>query len=679
MPDLPNREQFRSQLESGPKIEGECAALERLAAHKQWDEWLRRCQHLVDSFPDGLVPAEPGRWIGLRRSLQQRFRTLPVAIQERYRRQYDGPAAAALEKALNAGEPAAVTRVYLQYRYTSSGPRALAWLAERAMDGGDEERAWLAFTQLLADANGAETDLARWMVKAIIAGDLSGHGSETAAIAERLTTRLGDRPLKIKGQLVRARDWVSQWRAGRRGDGAPGSSYARRSPTSGWPDFAGGPDAARVMLGAVGPDVRLGWQQVVPGAGVGLPDYFDRPRPRWGTPYRYPGVAPFSHLAFPTVSDGRVYAQSPGQICCDSLEDGNTLWSVRISDLAPQRQFPTPGGFRWWRPLRAMQTVPVAAGHLLLVRIPAGRYENDSSGWPAEFVLAALDSQTGALLWERSAAHGPPDSFYNLPTISGQTVYSGISTSTAGLTEYRAAALDAATGDRLWTTYLGAGSDPMGGVDGSPAAVRGGTVWVETCLHTICALDALTGEIQWMAAFQPDTNAPERSGWQDTMNVTNQPVSLIALVGDRLLFCPRWGDQLVALIARTGQRAWSTDNGHCHSLIAVDRAHAILAGDQIRSIDPATGKPEWTWVPQTQERLGYPCLFGNRVLVPGGASLTFLDLSTGEETGRRGLKEFNAQPGAATVLVLGRRLLFSQADRLIALDESPDQRLASRR
>ena len=89
---------------------------------------------------------------------------------------------------------------------------------------------------------------------------------------------------------------------------------------------------------------RQAWQDAVPGAGLGLPDYSDGGRPRWGAPYRYPGVAPFSHLAFPTVSDGRVYAQAPGQIRCLSFENGQALWSVREADLAPQRRFPTPGG-----------------------------------------------------------------------------------------------------------------------------------------------------------------------------------------------------------------------------------------------------------------------------------------------------------------------------------------------
>jgi outer membrane protein assembly factor BamB len=668
---------FRAQLDTSPKIDAERAALDRLAAAKEWDEWLRRCQRLLDEHPDGLLAAGEDRWVGLRRALQNQLRSLPVAVRGRYRRQYDGAAGVALEQAIGRDDPAAVTQVYGRYRFTSSGPRALAWLAERALDGGDAERAWLAFSRLIADASGPEPELAEWMAKAITAGELSGHASGAAALAERLSTRLGDRPLKIEGHVLAARDWVRSRDQGPESRGQQEPLTAHHSGlTSIWPDFAGAPDGSRSMSGAAGPEVRMAWRDVVAGAGMGLPDYYEGGRPRWGAPYRYPGAAPFSHLDFPTLSDGRVYAQAPGQIRCVSFKDGEALWSVRVSDLAPQRQFPTPGGFRWWRPQRAMQTVAVIAGRLLLVRIPAGRYENDSSGWPAQFVLAALDARTGALLWQRSAVDGPPNSFYNLPTVSGQTVYTGISTAMAGLTEYRATALDAATGDRLWTTYLGSGSDPMAGVDGSPAAVRGGTVWVETCLHTLCALDALTGDVEWMVSFQPETNAPERSGWQDTMNVTNEPVSLIAPIGDRLLFCPRWGSVIVALNARTGHRAWSAASGHCRSLVAVEGTRAVLAGDQIRCIDPVNGRPHWTWTPPDRARLGYPALVGNRVVVPGGASLTFLDAATGGETGRRSLRAFGAQPGAATVLVIGRRMLFAQADRLIALDEAPNQSLA---
>src|SRR5206468_1856177 len=149
----------------------------------------------------------------------------------------------------------------------------------------------------------------------------------------------------------------------------------------------------------------------------------------------------------------------------------------------------------------------------------------------------------------------------------------------------------------------------------------------------VCALDALTGAIQWVVPFKPATNAPERSGWQDTMNVTNEPVSLLALAGERLLFSPRWGSTTVALNAQTGHLAWSVDSARCRSLVGVDGRRAVLIGEQIRSLDLATGRQQWSWSPPDRSRLGYPALVSNQVVVPIGSVLVFLDATSGTELG----------------------------------------------
>src|SRR5438128_3021211 len=140
VPEPQAKDQFRAQLDAGPKIEAERKALERLAAAKQWDSWLRGYQRLLDEHPDGLLAAGEGRWVGLARSLRDRFRQLPDAVHDRYRRQYDGAAAEAVQRAIEKNSPADVARCYIRYRFTTSGPHALAWMAERALDGGDAER-----------------------------------------------------------------------------------------------------------------------------------------------------------------------------------------------------------------------------------------------------------------------------------------------------------------------------------------------------------------------------------------------------------------------------------------------------------------------------------------------------------------------------------------------------------
>ena len=65
----------------------------RLMDTKQWDEWLRRYQKLLDEHPDGLLPAGEDRYVGLRRALEERLQALPAAVRGWYQRQYDGAAA----------------------------------------------------------------------------------------------------------------------------------------------------------------------------------------------------------------------------------------------------------------------------------------------------------------------------------------------------------------------------------------------------------------------------------------------------------------------------------------------------------------------------------------------------------------------------------------------------------
>src|SRR5262249_3200743 len=99
VPEPQAKDQFRSQLDAGPKIEAERKALDQLAASKQWDEWVRRYRRLLDEPPDGFLIGGEQRWVGLGRSLREQFRRLPDAVHDRYRRQYDGAAASALQRA----------------------------------------------------------------------------------------------------------------------------------------------------------------------------------------------------------------------------------------------------------------------------------------------------------------------------------------------------------------------------------------------------------------------------------------------------------------------------------------------------------------------------------------------------------------------------------------------------
>src|SRR5439155_1967330 len=146
-------------------------------------------------------------------------------------------------------------------------------------------------------------------------------------------------------------------------------------------------------------------------------------------------------------------------------------------------------------------------------------------------------------------------------------------------------------------------------------------------------------------------------------------ISLIAPVGNRVLFAPRWGDQCVALDGRTGKLLWSTPRGEARTLFGVDETQAYLCGSEVQALDLATGARRWTWsAPEGVP--GYAALAGSRIYMPVGASVHVLDRGTGRQIAAIDLRSHDIDPDYAAVLLIGRQLLLSQPDQLVAFTEA---------
>jgi outer membrane protein assembly factor BamB len=667
------RYQFTATFETQGSLPGAVKRLKRLAGQKAWDAWVTTYQGLIDEHPDAVLPQGEERLVGLRATLHQTLAGLPAAARQLYRRKFDPVARPLWEKARAEGDAEAMRRLYLQYRHTRYGPRALRWLADRALDMGEYEIARLAYERLAHEGSlqpgwAAENEMAWLLLRWGMAAALAGHPEESRTAFEQLGQKHGGRELKVGGVARRASQLALEERARLRPPAPPGPKE--------WPMFAGRPAGGRRMAGAVsdgGPTERLtrAWDAdnpfPSPSADSGI-DVHISPAPSQQMNLGFGGTSLFNSLGFPVVGDGRVYLQTAAGAIALDARDGKTLWTN--NDLghgaprASQRR-----SFVYYRPLRNLQMAPVLAGPSLIMRVPIGQTDIwGDSPWPAEYAIVALDARTGREIWTRLAGGNPSGSFFNLPTVLGNTIYTGIASAVAGLTEYRATAIDAGTGERRWTAYLGTGSDPMTTNDGSPPAVADGVMWVESSLHTLNALDVVTGELLWIYRYQPRPIPYYRSRRRDRLTRPNEPISLIAPVGNRVLFAPRWGDQCVALDGRSGKLLWSTPRGETRTLFGVDERQAYLCGGEVQALDLATGTRRWRWAPP-EGVPGYAALAGSRIYMPVGASVYVLDRDTGRQVATIDLRSRGVESDYAAVLLVGRRLLLSQPDQLYAFVE----------
>jgi outer membrane protein assembly factor BamB len=199
-------------------------------------------------------------------------------------------------------------------------------------------------------------------------------------------------------------------------------------------------------------------------------------------------------------------------------------------------------------------------------------------------------------------------------------------------------------------------------------STAGPPTWARGPTHTLNALDALTGDILWVYRYQPRPTPYYRSGWQDTLTQVNEPISLVAAAGGRVLFSPRWGDECVGLDGRSGRVLWSQSKGEARTLFAVDAQRCYLCGDEVHAFDLATGARRWTWhAPDSYA--GLAALVENRVYVPVGPVVYVLDAERGTEVAQIDLRKHGVEQGYSAVTLLNGRLYLSQGDRLMAFEK----------
>jgi len=656
------RIEFVPTFSTSARVRQQMERMDRLAKSKLWDEWLNAYQQLVDD-PRELVMARDDEFlIGVRHHCHQLLAALPPEARQRYRILRDNDARKLFDTANKQNDPVVMRDVYSRYRFTSFGPRALQWLADRALDEGRLEYARTAYSRLAKEPGISANMLLRYAM----AADGSGHPAEAREALERVRKQFGALPVQLAGQQS-----TGSAAAAMLSDTIKPAVPAAASLTS----YAG--EGLRNMPAKVPGSLRKLWSYTPQAA----------PPP---SSYQYQGRGMvvvsgssgssrmrFSFMTFPAIRGDDVWFQGPRAVTALELGSGKKKWEQdqllqHPNEVPRENTNPRVGGI--YIPLnRPVQVAPVVDGNIVVLRAPLLGGSKESPRWPADHAIMALDARTGKQLWRRVAGGDPAGLYFNAPAVHKNIVFTGVATHTGGITEYRAVALDLGSGEPLWSTYLGAGTDALVAVDGSPAAVRDGLVWIESSLYTLNALDLISGEIRLIYRYSPGTRTGYRRGGIDsTPSVSNEPISLVAAGGGPIVFAPRWGTDVVAIDPQTLKLLWTSPKGRDQAtagvLFAVDGQRAYICGNQLRAISLTNGEQEWTWDPPASGSwVGYAALCGDRICVPvdnrvhvlGAADrkeLAVLDLGDAQEDAS----------GPATVVAVGDKLLVSTKDRLTA-------------
>ncbi|MBM3459648.1 MAG: hypothetical protein FJX77_14090 [Armatimonadetes bacterium] len=551
--------------------------------------------------------------------------------------------------------------VYARYRFSSYAGKALQWLADWHLAQGRPEAARACYARMFREPDLQPASVVRYA----LAAAATGATAETKETLGLLRGRMANQTLLLAGQRVTGAAAAAQLEKELRPLPPPGERD--------WRSF-GGPDATRAMPGRPTRTFSRRWAYTYPAS---------LPRTQSSQRFSYYSSTPrnrFSYLNFPVRHGNQVFIQTPRQFVSVDAATGAERWNQ--SDFVLTREeMPAdpqaPNSNYSSRASRTFQAAPVLSGRRVYARVPLAQSEREVGRWPADIAIAAYDAATGAPIWRRLALGDPRGTFYNLPLVQGGLVVSGSASLKGGITEYSLVVLDAGTGEPLWTTYLGAGSDPLAYVDGSPPLLCDGVLWIETALYTLSAVDLISGEIRHIYRYPPSRQVGYGGRMDGGLLVANEPISLIGAARGPIVFCPRWGQDAVAIDPGQGRLLWAAPKASRGStvgvLIGLTERNAIICGDQVQALQLSDGQRQGIWEPEAGSGpVGVAALCGDRICIPvdnkihvvGADNLRpieVLDFS----------RVLGEGPGFLTATMVGDLLLVAGADRVFALGDAP--------
>lgn len=338
---------------------------------------------------------------------------------------------------------------------------------------------------------------------------------------------------RATGRGPSAGEWLRRWESSHAGGLRP------RIPAGGFPPLdspllvRGVPTTLRAFLDALRPSSPPPWRGELDASRPPFPPL----RPLTGHPQR---IVLFDQLpanAAPPGGDGVVFRDlaawdrgSPvrvlavGKRVVASARNGLTLL-----DRAPDGRWRLAAGARGAPPLashglatdgrRVFTLIPDPDGRAGTVRLVPAAFDV-SSGTPVRLWVATDPAEEGS--FDRAWASGPPTLHEGRLYVPSALVDSSFVPALV--------CLDAATGTRLWTTPLGEASRQLFSTTARPASspptVLGGLVLLSTGQGLVAALDAATGDPEWILAYP---------GSEDARTFADAPPGL---AGPRALFTP---------------------------------------------------------------------------------------------------------------------------------------------
>ena len=636
------------------------------ARQGEWESAVELYQRAVRQYPDALTALEPVAepddpplatelYVNVGEYAQRRIAALPAEALRVYRGRIDGEAGHLFQEGSEALDPEPLRRIVETLFCSSWGDDAAELLADLSFQDGRFDEA-LTLYRRLAPADGTpqpagsiypdpDVDLARIAAKALLC---------RAAMADTPGPEDLDRfeasfP-EARGRLAGRDDLYAE--IVREAIDEDGLRLADAQDER-WSTFAGSPARTKLVPDPIDPGTLV-WSiplrtPLDPSSNINAVP------PRFGLgPPAEDGPPPF----FPVLLGDELLLTDGREILGYPIDGGGASgeaspmpsWRVSFGDNGPTAARPTFGIER--------HTLTVH-GDLIFARLgPMGievRGRNAASA-PSTSLVAIDRRQSGAIQWRRTpeqvmgvvndafGGFGGPGmgaqlAFGGAPLADDHGVYVTLLKPGAQSLTW-AACLDPRSGATRWLRFVCAGTTRtfaredgfrnQGLIFNTDLGHRlltlgGSTLYYQTDLGALAAIDARSGRLKWLATYPRDLGAPG-----GTPGVEGHNPAMIA--GDLVVVAPEDSDLVLAFRRSSGTLAWAAEpGGRVAHLLGVGVGNVVATGDSVWTIDATDGtlRSRWPEGRSVEQGYGRGLLAGGEIYWPTRDRLYILDQRTG--------------------------------------------------
>lgn len=605
-------------------------------AAERWDEVIDILRLVQEQHGEQVILVGPWRAVSVRDYCHQQFASLPPEALALYRSQVDPQAETWFAAASAGADERLLARMIRESFCSARGDDAINLLAEIALERGDTaeaRRRWEQLIPLPTEEDGLprqlaypDTDLdlagirARLILVSILDGDFSRATGELARFKELHPGARG----RFAGRDAVYAEYLDRLLAD-----APSWPLARQD-SSDWPTFAGDPARSRVLTH----DIDVGapaWPPIALAASsvAASPSFV-----AGGAQARRVGEERGALLSYhPLIVGELLLVANQNQVLAYNVRTGRPAWGGEPiiypgagTTAAADRASYARGA------LGVPRFTLTAQGNKLFARmgsqVTAGVQGNPAA--PSNGHLVCLDLQAeGRLLW---SVFPPEESwaFEGTPLCDGTHVYVALRRSEVD-PQAHVACYDAETGQLVWRRYVCAAQDAARGlvdeITHQLLTLAQGTLYYNTNLGCVAAIDARTGELVWIAKYprakSGDLAHPAAHFYRD----------LTPCVYDRgrVFVAPADADRLFALDAGSGRALWEAPHADdVVQLLGVAQGRLLASGDRLWWIDAESGKIVHVWPEQGSPRgFGRGLLAGDKVYWPTRTAINVFDQRSG--------------------------------------------------